>query len=57
LRPRAQVEILSSTPAELSYATWRLNEGERFEMGEVVLEVLHTPGHTPEHIGRLEDLE
>ena len=51
--PRAQVELLSGARAELGYATRRLNDGERFEMGEVVFEVLHTPSHTPEHIGFL----
>ena len=50
---RAKVELLSGSRAELGYATRRLNDAERFEMGEVVFEVLHTPGHTPEHIGFL----
>ena len=27
-----------------------LRDGEQFELGEVGFEVLHTPGHTPEHI-------
>ncbi|MGH7846423.1 MAG: MBL fold metallo-hydrolase [Candidatus Binatia bacterium] len=51
--PRTQVEILSGARAELGYATRRFNDGERFQMGEVLFEVLHTPGHTPEHIGFL----
>lgn len=51
--PRAQVELLSGARADLGYTTRRLNDGERFEMGEVVFKVLHTPGHTPEHIGFL----
>jgi hydroxyacylglutathione hydrolase len=42
--PRAHVELLSGARAELGYATRRLNDGERFEMGEVIFEVLHTPG-------------
>jgi hydroxyacylglutathione hydrolase len=49
--PRTQVELLSGARAELGYSSRRLNDGERIEMGEVVFEVLHTPGHTPEHIG------
>jgi hydroxyacylglutathione hydrolase len=53
LAPRPRVEILSGARAELGYATRRLNDGERFQMGQVVFEVLHTPGHTPEHIGFL----
>lgn len=27
-----------------------LNDGEIIELGEVILEVLHTPGHTPGHV-------
>src|SRR5689334_12766701 len=30
-------------------AHW-LTDGERIEIGHVTLEVLHTPGHTPEHV-------
>lgn len=50
---RGKVELLSGARAELGYATRRLNDAEQFEMGEVMFEVLHTPGHTPEHIGFL----
>lgn len=28
----------------------RLNDGDGFEVGNIQLEALHTPGHTPEHI-------
>ncbi len=51
--PRSEIQLLSGARAELGYTTRRLNDGERFEMGEVVFEALHTPGHTPEHIGFL----
>lgn len=30
-----------------------LQEGSRFKVGEVQLDVLHTPGHTPEHVAFL----
>mgnify|MGYP001627252408 CR=1 FL=1 len=30
-----------------------VKEGDRFEIGNIQLEVLHTPGHTPEHISFL----
>ena len=30
-----------------------LKEGETFNVGNIVLEALHTPGHTPEHISYL----
>jgi glyoxylase-like metal-dependent hydrolase (beta-lactamase superfamily II) len=33
-----------------AYAFRGVNEGDRFELGNVVIDVLHTPGHTPEHI-------
>lgn len=32
------------------YAHTRLHHGDTFEIGGVAFEVLHTPGHTPEHI-------
>src|SRR5207237_4407679 len=28
-------------------------DGQRIEMGNIVVEVIHTPGHTPEHISLL----
>jgi hydroxyacylglutathione hydrolase len=51
--PRTQVELVCGARAQVGYSTRRFNDGERFTMGEVVFEVLHTPGHTPEHIGFL----
>jgi hydroxyacylglutathione hydrolase len=30
-----------------------VKDGERLELGNVELEVLHIPGHTPEHLGLL----
>jgi glyoxylase-like metal-dependent hydrolase (beta-lactamase superfamily II) len=30
-----------------------MDDGERQEIGEVLFAVLHTPGHTPEHISLL----
>lgn len=38
------------TSAETGFAFRALNDGERIELGNVALEVLHTPGHTPEHL-------
>lgn len=29
---------------------WLLSDGDRFKVGNIVIEVMHTPGHTPEHI-------
>ncbi|WP_435824322.1 TSUP family transporter [Microbispora amethystogenes] len=39
--------------AETEYAIRRLSDGERIELGDVVLEILETPGHTPESISVL----
>jgi hydroxyacylglutathione hydrolase len=50
---RGNVQLLASARAELGYAVRPLHDGDRFEMGEVVFQVLHTPGHTPEHISLL----
>src|SRR5918992_6382145 len=50
---RGDVQLLASARAELGYAVRPLHDGERFEIGEVVCQVLHTPGHTPEHISLL----
>lgn len=30
-----------------------LRDGEQIELSEVGIEVLHTPGHTPEHLSLL----
>jgi hypothetical protein len=53
LPARAEVQLLAGARAELGYPVRHLADGERLEMGEVVFEVLHTPGHTPEHISLL----
>ena len=43
-------EIAYGAAAETEFESRKLGDGERIELGEVVLEVLHTPGHTPESI-------
>jgi hydroxyacylglutathione hydrolase len=50
LPQRSPVELLASARAELGYRAQPLHDGERLSMGEIEFEVLHTPGHTPEHI-------
>jgi hydroxyacylglutathione hydrolase len=50
---RTDVELLASGEADLGYDHRPLHDGEQLEMGEVGFEVLHTPGHTPEHISLL----
>jgi hydroxyacylglutathione hydrolase len=50
---RGDVRVLGSAEAELGYDHRPLRDGERIELGEVGIEVLHTPGHTPEHLSLL----
>ncbi len=53
LPARGEVQLLASARAQLGYRAQPLDDGERLEMGEVVFEVMQTPGHTPEHISLL----
>jgi hydroxyacylglutathione hydrolase len=50
---RGEIELLGSAVADLGYGHRPLRDGDRFDMGEVGVEVMHTPGHTPEHISLL----
>ena len=43
-------EIGFSSVAQPEFASRKLDDGERISIGAVELEVLHTPGHTPESI-------
>jgi glyoxylase-like metal-dependent hydrolase (beta-lactamase superfamily II) len=43
-------EIGFSSVAEPEFAARKLADGERISLGEVQLQILHTPGHTPESI-------
>jgi hydroxyacylglutathione hydrolase len=43
-------EIGFSSVAETEFESRKLADGERIELGEVALEIRHTPGHTPESI-------
>lgn len=40
-----------SVQAQFDFA--RVSDGSRIEVGNVAIEVLHLPGHTPEHVGLL----
>lgn len=53
LPQRGEVQLIGSARADLGYEVRSMGDGDRLEMGEVVFEVLHTPGHTPEHISLL----
>lgn len=43
-------EIAFSSVAETEFESRKLADGERVSLGDVDLEILHTPGHTPESI-------
>lgn len=43
-------DIAYSSVAETEFDSRKLADGERIELGDVVLEIRHTPGHTPESI-------
>jgi hydroxyacylglutathione hydrolase len=53
LPERGDVQLLAGARAELRYPVRRMNDGQHLRMGEVDIEFLHTPGHTPEHISLL----
>ena len=41
-------QIVYSSVAETEFESVGMSDGERFALGEVILEFRHTPGHTPE---------
>ncbi|MEY2753832.1 MAG: hypothetical protein RJB65_190, partial [Actinomycetota bacterium] len=43
-------EIGFSSVAETEFTSRKLADGERISLGDVQLEIRHTPGHTPESI-------
>ena len=46
-------EVGASASGGLLYPSLRLQENDELDLGEFQLRVLHTPGHTPEHISLL----
>lgn len=53
LAQRTGAQVWGSASGELGYAHRPLRDGEAIEIGDVGIQVLHTPGHTPEHISLL----
>jgi hydroxyacylglutathione hydrolase len=53
LTDRTGATVLGSAEATLDYAHRALTDQQEFELGEVGVKVLHTPGHTPEHLSFL----
>src|SRR5579875_960036 len=53
LRAHTGAELWGPAGADLGYEHRPVADGEVIEIGDVGIEVLHTPGHTPEHIALL----
>jgi hydroxyacylglutathione hydrolase len=47
------IGILGSAHGDYGYDHRDLRHGERLEVGDAAFEILHTPGHTPEHVSLL----
>lgn len=41
-------EIIYGPQADTAYRVYNAKDGEQFRLGELTIEALHTPGHTPE---------
>ena len=53
LAAAAGAEYVLHVAAEAAFAFRGVRDGDRVELGNTLVEVLHTPGHTPEHISLL----
>ncbi|WP_406692760.1 rhodanese-like domain-containing protein [Saccharopolyspora sp. ID03-671] len=53
LTERTGAQVWGSAAGESGYAHQPITDGQVVEIGDVGLEVLQTPGHTPEHISLL----
>jgi hydroxyacylglutathione hydrolase len=53
LRERTDLEVLAFADGGYGYEHTPVKDGDRITVGDVTVEVLHTPGHTPEHISLL----
>jgi hydroxyacylglutathione hydrolase len=53
LAERIPLQCLAGRHAKLGYDARPMADGERLTMGEIDFQILHTPGHTPEHISVL----
>jgi len=48
LAKKTGASIVYGPGAQTAYDTYTAKDGERFQLGKLSIEVLHTPGHTPE---------
>lgn len=50
LAAKARAEYVMHAGSEVGFPFHAVNDGDRLPLGNVVVDVLHTPGHTPEHV-------
>jgi hydroxyacylglutathione hydrolase len=50
LAREAGAEYVLHAAADVAFATHGVKDGDRLPLGNVVVDVIHTPGHTPEHV-------
>jgi hydroxyacylglutathione hydrolase len=50
LASEAGAEYVLHAGAEMAFSFHAVKDGDRLPLGNVVVDVIHTPGHTPEHI-------
>jgi hydroxyacylglutathione hydrolase len=50
LAEASSAEYVLHATADVAYPFRAVHEGDRLELGNVVAEVMHAPGHTPEHL-------
>ncbi|MCF6753524.1 MBL fold metallo-hydrolase [Pseudomonas stutzeri] len=53
LAARSGAEIIGGCSADYGFELRQVADGEVLELGQVSLEIIHSPGHTPEHISLL----
>ncbi len=50
LQKATGAQLLMDERAEIQFPATRVKDGDTLDLGSVRLEILHTPGHRPEHI-------
>jgi len=50
LAKTARAEVIAPAGADLRFSHRPVSEGDTVTLGDATFEVLHTPGHTPEHV-------
>ncbi|HYG17368.1 MAG TPA: MBL fold metallo-hydrolase [Ohtaekwangia sp.] len=48
LAKKVNAPIVYGPKADTSYKVYNATDGEKFRLGKITIQVLHTPGHTPE---------